>query len=123
MAVRFLLPAALVLTSLLSAPPAAADDPPLAPGETIRDRGYAAMVVDGDTIRFSHNRNRLTDTYQVIRLLGVQAPEKLPGASGCEGPQAHEVLRSAIEGHQVVLASAGDSRSSRYCSNLTLSSA
>ena len=112
MAVRFLLPAALILTSLLSAPPAAADDPPLAPGETIRDRGYAAMVVDGDTIRFSHSRNRLTDTYQVIRLLGVQAPEKLPGASGCEGPQAHEVLRSAIEGHQVVLASAGDSRSS-----------
>ena len=100
-----------VAGSLLAAPPALADDPPLAPGETIRDRGFAAMVVDGDTLRFSHSRNRLTDNYQVIRLLGVQAPEKLPGASGCEGPAAHEFLRDAIEGRQVVLASAGDSRS------------
>lgn len=106
------LSAALLLASLATAAPAAADDPSLQPGETIRDRGYAAMVVDGDTLRFSHSRDRLTDAYQVIRLLGVQAPEKLPGASGCEGPQAHEVLRSAIEGHRVVLASAGDSRSS-----------
>lgn len=112
MCVKSLLPAAVLLTSLVSAPPATADGPSLQPGETIRDRGYAAMVVDGDTLRFSHSRNRLTDSYQVIRLLGVQAPEKLPGASGCEGPQAHEVLRSAIEGHKVVLASAGDSRSS-----------
>ena len=100
-----------VAGSLLAAPPAVADDPPLAPGETVRDRGYAAMVVDGDTLRFSHSRNRLTDNYQVIRLLGVQAPEKLPGASGCEGPAAHEFLRDAVEGRQVVLASAGDSRS------------
>ncbi len=94
-------------------PPAIADDtPPLRRGESISDRGYAAMVVDGDTLRFSHSRNRTTDNYQVVRLLGVQAPEKFPGASGCEGPAAHEFLREAIEGRPVVLASATDSRSS-----------
>jgi endonuclease YncB( thermonuclease family) len=108
---RAALPVAL-LAGLLVAAPAQADDPPLRPGETVRDRGYAAMVVDGDTLRFSHSRNRLTDSYQVVRLLGVQTPEKLPGASGCEGPQAHDVLREAIEGRPVVLTSAGDSRSS-----------
>ena len=70
------------------------------------------MVVDGDTIRFSNSRNRLTDNYQVIRLLGVQSPEKLSGASGCEGVVAHEFLRNAIEGRSVVLASSSDSRSS-----------
>ncbi len=70
------------------------------------------MVVDGDTIRFSNSRNRLTDNYQVIRLLGVQSPEKLSGASGCEGVVAHEFLRNAIEGRPVVLASSSDSRSS-----------
>ncbi len=110
---RWVLAACVAGGSLLTAPQVAmADDPPLAQGETIRDRGFAAMVVDGDTIRFSHSRNRLTDSYQSIRLLGVQAPEKSPGASGCEGPSAHEYLRDAIEGKPVVLASAGDSRSS-----------
>ncbi len=97
---------------LATAPTAQADDPPLAPGETIRDRGYAAMVVDGDTIRFSHSSDRLTDNYSVVRLLGVQTPEKNPGASGCEGPSAHEYLRQAVEGREVVLASASDTRSS-----------
>ena len=73
--IRPVLAACVVAGSVLAAPPAMADDPPLAQGETIRDRGYAAMVVDGDTIRFSNSRNRLTDNYQVIRLLGVQSPE------------------------------------------------
>ena len=111
-AVRSLVAACLAATGFLAAPPAQADDPPLAPGETIRDRGYAAMVVDGDTIRFSQSSDRLTHNYDVVRLLGVQAPEKYPGASGCEGPSAHEYLRNAVEGRQVVLASASDSRSS-----------
>jgi len=114
-AIRSRLPIGLVFAisgALLVAPPAVADDPPLAPGEVIQDRGFAAMVVDGDTLRFSHSRDRLTDKYQVVRLLGVQAPEKFPGASGCEGPAAHEFLRDAVEGKQVVLASAADSRSS-----------
>ena len=110
--IRPVLAACVVAGSVLAAPPAMADDPPLAQGETIRERGYAAMVVDGDTIRFSQSRNRLTDNYQVIRLLGVQVPEKLSGTSGCEGVVAHEFLRDAIEGRPVVLASAGDSRSS-----------
>lgn len=104
--------AAVLAGSMLGAPAAAADGPPLARGESIRDRGYAAMVVDGDTLRFAHTRNRTTDNYQVIRLLGVQTPEKLPGASGCEGPEAHQFLRDAIEGRPVVLASSSDSRSS-----------
>ena len=75
-----------VAGSLLAAPPALADDPPLATGETIRDRGFAAMVVDGDTLRFSHSRNRLTDNYQVIRLLGVQAPGETARCLGLRGP-------------------------------------
>ena len=106
--------AAVAAATLLAAPaPAIADDTPaMKRGESISDRGYAAMVVDGDTLRFAHSRNRTTDKYQVIRLLGVQAPEKFPGASGCEGPEAHEFLRNAIEGRPVVLASATDSRSS-----------
>ena len=89
--------AAVLAGSMLGTPAAAADGPALARGESIRDRGYAAMVVDGDTLRFAHTRNRTTDNYQVIRLLGVQTPEKLPGASGCEGPEAHQfpyVMRS-----------------------------
>jgi endonuclease YncB( thermonuclease family) len=70
------------------------------------------MVVDGDTIRFSHSSDRLTHDYEVVRLLGVQAPEKNPGATGCEGPVAHEYLRQAVEGKPVVLTSTADARSS-----------
>ena len=85
MAVRFLLPAALVLTSLLSAPPAAADDPPLAPGETIRDRGYAAMVVDGDTIRFGcASKNRYYEFRVTSRSVDVNDGTALLGGSAVE---------------------------------------
>lgn len=107
-------PVAILAAAALTLPltPAAADGPNLAPGEVVRDRGYAAMVVDGDTFRFAETDKRTTDRYQVVRLLGVQAPEKFPGASGCEGPAAHQYLVSLMEGRQVVLASAGDHRSS-----------
>lgn len=109
--------AALAVSALIApavAQPAfASDSPPLAPGEVIRDRGFVARVTDGDTFRFANTPNRRTESYTVVRLIGVQAPEvsrKGFGAGECKGDVAQQVLVDIAEGRPVVLASVADTR-------------
>jgi endonuclease YncB( thermonuclease family) len=111
--VRFALSAALLLAGLGIAGPAVADDPPLKPGEVIQERGYVARVTDGDTFRFANTPNRRTSSYQIIRLIGVQAPEvsrKGFHAGECNGDLAQQELVTIAEGRRVVLAARADTR-------------
>ncbi len=89
------------------------DSPPLRAGEVVRERGFVARVTDGDTLRFANTANRRTNNYEVIRLIGVQAPEvsrKGFHAGECNGDLAQSVLVDIAEGRRAVLASAHDTR-------------
>ncbi|MCU0277463.1 MAG: lamin tail domain-containing protein [Candidatus Nanopelagicales bacterium] len=113
---KWFLGAALLAVGLVAPAPALADDsPPLRPGEQIRERGFVARVTDGDTLRFANTANRRTNNYDVIRLIGVQAPEvarKGFHAGECNGDLAQAVLVDIAEGHRAVLASMHDTRDS-----------
>lgn len=118
----------------------AADGPRLAAGESVRERGWITRVTDGDTFRFVSDASpraaslqsvgassqRLGDeldggrsyygnhnsNYQIIRLIGVQAPEVSRHAmadGGCGGDDAQRALVSKAEGYRVVLASGSNS--------------
>ncbi|MEZ5184269.1 MAG: lamin tail domain-containing protein [Candidatus Nanopelagicales bacterium] len=82
--------------------------PPLAKGEKVRERGYVSMVTDGDTFRLGAAPSRRVRNYKVVRLVGVQAPERVarhaPGAQ-CGGADAYQELTVVAEGYPVVLAS------------------
>lgn len=119
-----------------------ADLPRLASGESVRDTGWITRVTDGDTFRFvsdsspqaqrvsaaaaSSQTKRLGDqldggrsyygnhnaNYQIVRLIGVQAPEVSRHAmaeGGCGGDDAQRALVSKAEGYRVVLASGSNS--------------
>lgn len=112
-AVRYLVSVALLFAGLAAAGPAAADDPPLRPGEVIQERGYVARVTDGDTFRFANTPNRRTGSYQVIRLIGVQTPEvsrKGFHAGECNGDLAQQELVQIAESRRVVLTATADTR-------------
>lgn len=91
------------------------DSPPLKSGEVIRDRGFVARVTDGDTLRFARTPDRRTSNYDIIRLIGIQAPEvsrKGFHAGECNGDLAQAALVELAEGRKAVLASAHNTRDS-----------
>ncbi len=114
MDVRRALFACALVAGVLAPVPAVADDgPTLHPGEVIRERGYVARVTDGDTFRLANTPNRRTSNYEVIRLIGIQAPEvsrKGFHAGECNGDLAQSVLVDIAEGRRAVLTSAHDTR-------------